>query len=91
MFLKNLFYPQITNSTLSTTASRERLRALYFKELAQNNTFQNRTKNSVLDNVLSVTCPGKCNKRGTCRNGENLLCRLRIICFEAALQLGLKR
>nr|XP_022320846.1 uncharacterized protein LOC111123050 [Crassostrea virginica] len=63
---------QLSKSTVWAASSREGLKALCFKELSQNNTFQTTTGNdgaSVVNNILSITCPGECNQRGTCRNG----------------------
>lgn len=63
---------QLTNTTSWAIASREGLKALCFKELSQNNTFQNETENdgvSVMESILSVSCPSECHQRGICENG----------------------
>lgn len=68
------FVIKLTNSTSWATASREGLKALCFKELSQNNTFQESTneKNggSFVESILSVTCPSECHQRGICKNGK---------------------
>ncbi|XP_078323139.1 von Willebrand factor D and EGF domain-containing protein-like [Crassostrea virginica] len=63
---------QLTNSTFWAPLSREGLKTRCLKEISQNNTLQNTVENngvSVVDNILSITCPFECNERGTCRNG----------------------
>lgn len=73
------FVIKLTNSTSWATASREGLKALCFKELSQNNTFQESTEEknggSFVESIISVTCPSECHQRGICKNGKiaNLL------------------
>lgn len=68
------FVIKLTNSTSWATASREGLKALCFKELSQNNTFQESIEEkhgvSLVESILSVTCPSECNERGICKNGK---------------------
>lgn len=51
------------------------MKASCLKEIAQNDTLMNMTKNGekIADKILSIACPGECNGQGICEKGIHFL------------------